>query len=239
MVALGIRHAKASESALDGGYSQTFESYERAASMSEAVVCMPPGRLMPIACDEGLLATFMLQIEGQMRIAQDNEFDSVRSSFEEAYFPGYSSEIRFGALSMDGAGHVAYGSCAVSLKNSAIESRASVFEFPLYAFSQGLNLARPIPAGHRADWGNRGRLASTKAGVVLSGASPGQYQNILLPPPTTTTSDCVEVHIYGALNVHSIKSVSFYRSVRQADIVIQDVIAEALSVKSIPVRMVE
>lgn len=237
VVALGLRYAKASERADADGYRDVFDAYETAVSLSEAVVCMPPSRLLQVVTEGALLSTFMKQIQGEMRVAQDNEFDNVRSSFEEAYFPGYSPEIRFGALSLDGSGHVAYGSCAINLKNSAIAARASVFERPLYNFSQGLNLAKPIPPGHRADWDGRAKLASTKASEALASASFSDFQGILLPPPTDTASECIEVHIYGALNIHSIKLVSFYSPKRTADQSIQQVIIDELHEQKIPVRM--
>ncbi len=236
VVALGLRHAKARESAVNGNFDSIFDAYEAAVRESQAVVCMFPSRLLQVVLEGALLSTFMKQVEGEMRVAQDNEFDAVRSSFEEAYFPGYSSSIRFGALSLDGFGHAAYGTCAVSLKDQAIESRASVFEFPLFKFSQNLNLAKPIPVGHRADWSNRAKLAAAKAIDSLAQERPPEFREILLPTPTDTTSDCIEVHIYGALNIHSIKGVSFYAATRPADSTLQQVISDSLKDQGIPMR---
>jgi hypothetical protein len=210
VVELELRFSKARLAANDGGCGQDFDQFLELAERADAVVCMPPSRLLELLNPTALYSTFGLQLEGETRVPQDNRFDSIRASVEEAFFPSYSKHIRFAALSLRDVGHESYGACSVTIKKGAIASRASVFEFPLVTFADrtGHPLGQPIPPGHRAVWDSRGKLAAAKLGMSCGGMNYGEMADLILPPPTDTLSDCIEVHIYGSFNVHSIARVA-------------------------------
>lgn len=240
IAAVELRYSEQLARARDGGYGKAFDKFEQEAAESTAVVCMPSGRLLSLATDpNSLLSTFGLQIEGQSRVPQDNRFDNIRSSVEEAYFPNYSKFIRFAALSLSSVGHAAYGSCSISLKESAIIDRASLFEYPLFEFAEkfAVGLSKPIPFGHRATWGRRGRLAAAKLGSKLAVAGASNAE-VLLPAPLDTLADCIEVHIYGPLNRYSFQKVVMLQEKRREDRAIQRAIFESLQRENVDVELV-
>lgn len=239
--ALGVRYADELRKAQDVGYEADFLRFVELLAQSKAVVCMPSSRLLTLASDPAsLLSTFGLQIEGESRVPLDNRFDNIRASVEEAFFPNYSREIRFAALSLTDSGHAAYGACSVTLKDSSISNRATVFEFPLFKFAEvkSVKLSEAIPAGHRADWLGRSKLAAVKFDRRVEGMGDDQMAEILLPTPTDTVSDCVEVHIYGSLNRYSIAGVVMTPEKRRADILIQKAVVENLTEIGVSVRYV-
>src|SRR6185312_14817511 len=107
-----------------------------------------------------------------------------------AFFPNYSKEIRFAALSLTEVGHAAYGCCSARLKTSAIKTRASLLDAPLFSFAQihNINLGMPIPEGHRAAWVRRPKLATAKFGDKLPDGNV-DFATLLLPEPTDTLAD--------------------------------------------------
>lgn len=239
IAAVDLRYSKQRAIASDDGYLQTITRFEQAVSASIAIICMKPTQLLQICSNaSSVLSTFSLQVTGQARVPQDNRYDELRASVENAYFPNYAEYIRFGALSLSDTGHVAYGSCSVSLKDSAIISRASVFELPLFKFSQQhkIVLGDKIPPGHRASWGRRARLAVAKLGTKLADDRL-DFHTLLLPDSTDTISDCIEVNIYGPLNQFSFEKVVIRSEKRREDKLIQKAVAENLARAGIEFRI--
>ena len=222
--ALNLRYKRRLHQAEKDGYEVAFAQFEQKTSSSTAVMCMPPSRLLALATSrDSILSTFTLQVQGEARVAQDNRFDKIRTSVEEAFFPNYSREIRFAALSLSAAGQIAYGSCSVTLKESAISERASVFECPLFEFTKQHNIrvGDDIPPGFRALWDERGKLAVVKVAPALADAKV-DYAEVLLPDSGSTLGDCIEVHIFGPLNTYSFERILMRPEKRREDRFIQD-----------------
>lgn len=238
VVQLELRFSKEQVGANQKGYAEEFSKLFELASEANAIICMPSTRLLDLISDSSLLSTFGLQLEGESRVAQDNRFDQIRSSVEEAYFPNFSKQIRFAALSLTDQGHSAYGQCSVSLKPSAISERASVFEMPLFEFakSQSLNVGCKVPPGHRAPWAARGKLVCAKLGSHCAGLSSKEMAALLMPEPSDTLSDCVEVHIFGSINKFSIHKVVISNSTNRADELIALAVSEKLRDHGIELR---
>lgn len=241
IAALQTRYSGQLARASAAKYEDAFRSFENEAANSAAIICMSPARLQLLCSDPtSLMSTFGLQLEGESRVAQDNRFDGIRTSVEDAYFPNYSRQIRFAALSLSGEGHAAYGSCSVRLKDSAIANRATVFELPLFVFAEEhkIGLGKPIPPGFRATWGTRGKLAASKLGCAMI-ASEIDRAELLLPKPIDTLGDCIEVHIYGPLNRYSFECVVMHEERKREDRLLQRVILSSLKSVGVEVRIVK
>lgn len=237
VVELELRLAKTKANAEAGGYSMDLDRLANLAERSEAVICMPSVRLQQLLSDDSLLSTFGLQVDAQSRVPLDNRYDRLRSSVEGAVFPNFDKQIRFAALTISDVGQAAYGACSVVLKESAIASRSSVFEFPLFDFAKrGQLLGQDIPVGHRATWENRGKLVCAKLGDHCQNLTDEQMADLILPTPTDTQSDCVEVHIFESINLHSISHVTITQPTQRADEVLQEFLLEQLIEKKIPAR---
>lgn len=240
VVELELRYSRAGIAANDEGYKPDFETLTEVALKADAVVSMPIPRLMDLLDERSLYSTFGLQLEGGARVPQDNRFDQIRASVEEAFFPNFSRQIRFGSLSARDIGHASYGPCSVILKKSSIENRASLFEFPLVSFadSTGQKLGGSIPVGHRAAWASREKLAATKLGKSCRGLSEGGMADILLPIPVDTLSDCIEVHIFGGFSAHSIARVAIFDQTDPVEKALQFALEKKLEQLNISTRVV-
>ncbi len=151
------------------------------------------------------------QLASGARIAADNEWDRTRTQVEAALFPNFHQEIAFASLSLDCRGMSGYGPYTMVLKEPLIARRASVFEANPYDLSEKLGwlLSKPIPAGHRASWNERGLLAKAKLHAELSAdTKDADFPSILAADRGGTgNSDFIEVHIYGPLNIYSVEKV--------------------------------
>jgi hypothetical protein len=159
----------------------------------------------------------------------------IRTSVEEMFFPNYSQEIRFGALSLSGQGQAAYGGCSVEFKNSAVAARATAFDSPLFTFvkNHGIGLTKAVPPGYRATWEDRSKLAAAKLGLKAAGVPHSEYADLLLPPSTGLESDCMEVHIHGPLSRNSISMVHMIAAKRREDRALQKVAMNSLKAAAI------
>jgi hypothetical protein len=239
IAALETRCAQARTTADTRGHIEILAQLEEELGHSVAIISMPASRLQSLVADpESLLSTFSLQVEGQSRVPRDNRFDAIRASVEEAFFPNYSKEIRFAALSLTEVGHAAYGCCSARLKASAIQTRASLLDAPLFAFAQihNIQLGTSIPEGHRAAWARKSKLATAKFGDKLPDGNI-DFATLLLPKPTDTLTDCIEVHIFGPLHQLSFDHIHMTKATRKADRLIQRAILAALSDSDIQVEI--
>lgn len=225
VTALQLRYQKELSTAEQEGYVEEHALFMSALEQSRAVIGMPISRLQPLVADpHALLSTYALQLEGQSRIPVDNRFDRQRSSVEGAFFPDYYKQIRFAALSLEDVGHVAYGKCSVALKDVSIHSRASVFESPLFAFAEShkIVLGADVPVGYRASWPQRSRLAAIKFSRRIARVrTVEEMQRLLLPTSDDTLSDCIEVHVFGSISLHSIEKITFFPESDEEDRLMQ------------------
>lgn len=243
VTALQLRYQNERSLAEKEDYLNQHEQFVLALGHSRAVIGMPISRLQPLIADpHALLSTYALQLEGQSRVPVDNRFDRQRSSVEGAFFPDYYKQIRFAALSLKDVGHVAYGRCSVAIKDSSIQARASVFESPLFAFAEKhkVTLGGDIPAGHRASWSQRARLAAIKfSRRISSAATIDEMQSLLLPQSDDTLSDCVEVHVFGSISLHSIEKITFFPETDEEDRLMQQSVILRAKRQGINVDVVE
>ena len=215
------RYEAAREASADGGYEDVFRQFELACSSAYAVICMGLSTVLYIVSSDNVLyATYYRQVDAAARIPEENSWDRARESVDSMMFPHYHREISFGALSLTGIGHTAYGPYSIVLKEVAIRDRTSVFHEPLFPFfrSRGIVVGDAVPPGFRATWSDRGRLAAAKHGSQLTAhTDPDDFQDLLLSPGGDTEGDCIEAHVYGPIHRRAIWRVMGTAPRRRAD----------------------
>jgi hypothetical protein len=212
LAALQKRYDVAEESSKARSYQPVLNDFGLAVLNSKTVIARSYGFLDDVLEDGNRTWTsWARQLAGGQRVAEANEWDKARASFEPALFPNFHSDILFGCLSLNGTGLFAFGQCAVILKTDLIAVRTTVFEENPAIFCKRLRLVTgdPVPPGYRATWENRHHLAIAKLYPELTSTTkPSDYPAILLQNGRTTgDADYVEAHIFGPINRYTIESV--------------------------------
>lgn len=165
-----------------------------------------------ITNEKALYTSYRLGTKGQLRKPAESENDRRRLTVEGMLFGSYGEDIRYAALSLDGAGPKSYGSYSVRLRDVSIDKRATLLEDNSYVFAEKHQMAAgtQIPAGYRSTWKERDKLALAKlAQRVVSAGSEREYPAILLfTEGDYKTDDFIEVHIYGPFDARAIESVT-------------------------------
>jgi hypothetical protein len=162
-----------------------------------------------------LFSPFYGQVSGGSRLPENNRFDPARPGVDGTLFPYYAERISFGALSLDGVGVGGnYGGCHLTLRDSSISHRATVFEENAYVFcvvKRRTGVGGPIPAGYRASWEDRAKLAQAKHYAELKASMPDdEFPRVLLRRAQSPEAETfVEVHIYGGLHRSCLQEVAF------------------------------
>jgi hypothetical protein len=207
--ALERRYQAALRDAKGRGAEADVARFEAAVAGSKAVIARPMRELDRLATsDKELFSTYYKLLGGEVRLPHGNQWDRLRGLADEALFPGYREEIRFAALTLDGAGPSGYGECSFVLREDMIAHRASVFETNSAIFMK--RRAYEPPAGHRAIWDERAKLCVAKiADSIRSGTPEDQFQGMLLRPGATSEEDdFVEVHIWGPMSLRTVEQVT-------------------------------
>lgn len=205
------------------GCLKIVERFRAAVDHSRAVLCRSLGQVLSlVSSDNELYATFYGLVRAEARLPEDTLIERERLLADDLLFPHYKDAIRFAALSLDGKGVTQYGRCSVVLADASIRRRATVFEKNSVDFcrEQALGFSSPaksvrIPAGHRAIWEERGKLAAAKLESAITPATPEQgFPEILL---NNDLRDFVEVHIYGPVHRRAIAAINITGGVHPSD----------------------
>lgn len=144
-------------------------------------------------------------VKGQLRKPAEFESDRHRLTVEGVMFGSYGENIRYAALSLDGAGLRSYGSYSLRFREVAINRRATLLEENSYVFVEkhGMTAGKEIPSGYRSTWEEREKLALAKlAQRITPASSEGDFPGILLfSEGDYKTDDFIEIHIYGLLTL--------------------------------------
>ena len=215
--AIERRYRAALRDASRRGAEAEIGRFEKAAAASKAVIARPLRELDRLAAsDKELFPTFYKLLGAEVRLPHGNQWDLLRRIADEALFPGYKEEIRFAALSLDGAGLSSYGDCSFVLRDDMIAHRASIFEENSTVFMK--RHAYEPPAGHRIGWGDRGKLCVAKLAARIGPGTPEtQFPGILLRTGATSgDDDFVEVHIWGPMSLRTAERILVATSLKKA-----------------------
>ncbi len=214
--ALAERYEHALGEAEGRGQRDAVAAFEEAARSSRAVMTRPVGELLRLATgDNELYATFYKTL-GVTRLPTGGSWDLLRAPVDEALFPTFKEEIRFAALSLDGKGLPHYGDCFITLRESMIAHRASVFEENTVVFMvrRGVPFADAdkLKPGFRATWEERAKLCVAKLAARVAGPLDDEARAALLlaPAPEPDDDDFVEVHVYGPMTARTFERVVFH-----------------------------
>jgi len=218
--ALDARVLAAENNAELVGATDVLTNFRLALEESAAVVCRSISRVNElVSSDNHLFASFYKNVRSDITLPEDNEWDRIRQSADSLLFPHYFEDLMFAALTLDGSGVNGYGGICVTLKDSAIRERSSVFEENAILFIKRHRIVAgdALPLGYKATWTNRVALCVAKLTYKLTPATTSsKYQSILMGS-TARDGDFIEVHIYGPLHRRAIKHVSATEPKRAAD----------------------
>jgi hypothetical protein len=208
------------------GCKSVLEAFGMSVLSSAVVVSRPLGVVKNLIESENqLITSFYRQVDGGSRLPEDNRFDRARPSVDGILFPYYQDQINFGVLSLNGIGIGGnYGSCHLTLRESAVANRSSLFEENSLLFCTSKHriiLGGRIPPGYRATWDRRDRLAMAKHQPDLDASvTPDKFPGILVRQGAKPEDEIfIEVHIYGRIHRDAIESVVFKKPAKGPDLV--------------------
>jgi hypothetical protein len=218
VAALDGRYNSAITLAIANGTAAIAEVLEReATARSRAVISRDSSEVYRLACgDDQLYTTYHKQKDAGSRVPTGSEWDEIRPSVDARVFPDYDEEVRFGALMLDETGLVHYGDCHLILKTNMVDFRTTAFTENTAAFVQKNKFM--IPAGHRATWPQRGRLAVAKLvpGLTQSSTAADLPTMLKSDGPTSDDDSFLETHVYGSMSIRTVEQVTISRGAKHA-----------------------
>lgn len=158
---------------------------------------------------------FFPSFHSQLRdgmISTQNEYDEQRTSPENTVNPTYYKQLEFAALSLDDRGMSYYGPYCVTLHESFIAKRATVFEENPFVFCKKHSVVSgsPAPLGYRATYANRATLARAKlAYKITASTTDSDFPEILMGINRNDEKcDFIEVQIFEKIDRAVIATVS-------------------------------
>lgn len=184
------------------GCESQLHDFQNAMKESFVVINMKEKELLSFLTDDTRkYENYFLLVEAGIRPPYSPVDDEQRRTAEVKLFGRYASEIRYGALTLDGLGLHAYGCVAVKLKSNLIESCTSFFVDNSLAFMKKyqIEVMKPFPKGFIANWGSRAKLAVAKAfHPQKSSPETEPFAKLALNSTGDKYADSfIEAHIYG------------------------------------------
>lgn len=213
VAALNRRLAEAIVSCKARGCQSVLNAFGSAALSSQIIMSRSLTDLQSwIAADNRMLVTYHSQVRSGARVPEDNAWDRGRVAAESTIHPIYFENIQYACISLDGRGVEAWGAYYVTFKEPLVAHRTTVFEENPFNFAERHKIAagRPPPAGYRANWGDRNKLAQAKLHIELQPSTNAtDFPQILVKQGKDTgDADFIEAHIYGPLHRNTIEAVS-------------------------------
>jgi hypothetical protein len=220
--ALESRYKDAVGAAAARGAEQALSDFEQSMRGTAAVICKSSSDVLEMARSDSQVYATYYELMGATKLPDQQKWTVLRPVVDSALFPGYDQDkasykekIRFAALSRDGAGLSNYGECSITLRESMIGHRASVFEdnSVLFMGKHGVAMidAHNLPKGFRAIWQDRDRLCVAKLhSKIAPDTTADKYQSILLrqgKKGNKEGDEFVEVHIWGPMTRRTFEQV--------------------------------
>jgi hypothetical protein len=129
-----------------------------------------------ITNDDAGYSSYEKSVGGETRKPALSRNDRDRRTIGAMLFGGNAEDIRYAALSLDGAGLKSFGPYAIKLREVAISDRATLLEDNSYHFILKRNIKprQDIPSGHIATWRERHKLAVAKLAGQISSSTADQ-----------------------------------------------------------------
>jgi hypothetical protein len=208
--ALQRRYDSAIAESASRGVSDVLLELKDAIARSLAVISRPLGEVQRLATsDKQLYATFYQLLRAGVRLPGGAKWDILRAVADEALFPGYKEEIRFGALTLDSRGVSSYGGCHLILRTDMVQHRATAFEenSTMWMKHHDIKMAEAdnLPRGYRSTWDDRDKLGVAKLAINLAPTTRSEeFSSILMKQAASSDADeFIEVHICGPLTIRS------------------------------------
>lgn len=190
------------------GLTQELNYIEQHLKKSDACKAMPRWEIERLANSEtSAIGTYYQQIEGQVRLPDDNRWDRLRRIADASFFECYGTDINFAALSTNWKWLSNYGDGAVFFKDEMISHRSTVFETNTALWVEENNCTMSIPSGSLATWDNRVKLGVAKLGGKLR-IGDHHFDDLILLNGADSAGDAfMEVHICGGFTIRSTKAI--------------------------------
>jgi hypothetical protein len=207
------RYFEAIARARGRGCETAAKEFEATVATSQAVISRSIEESLRLAkADSEAYATFYELLHAGVRLPDGDHWTRLRGLADWELFGPAQNHIRFAALSADGECLPGYGDVSLQLAESMIAHRATVFEENSAVFFERQRREGhepPMIAGHRATWGNRGKLGVAKHEAELAPSSmKDQFCRILARAEASGADDVfIEVHVYGNLTRRTLARV--------------------------------
>ncbi|MEO6012187.1 MAG: hypothetical protein ABIQ30_01195 [Devosia sp.] len=127
--ALDARYSAALVSTAARGVADVAAAFEAAVARSSIAISRRLATLANLVSDSrASYVSFQREVAAGIRDPLENKFDKVRTQYEEALYPHFSSEIIFGSLTTNDRGIASYGGYTMILKADLVSRRTSIFE---------------------------------------------------------------------------------------------------------------
>jgi len=215
--ALNERYLSAIDDARSRGCEKVVHLFELAVAQSKVVISLDVLSFFIFLLDKSFdfRSRFVGDIQTGRADARGKSGKLPNSVDFKILFPGYSGNLRFGILSLNGAGLSTLGKVSLVLREDLIAYRASVFEDNslLFVEQRKLKIGDKVPPGFRATWNERAKLCVSKlAHELTSETQPSEFPNILLRQgKAVKNASFIEVHIWGAISHGTIERVTMPR----------------------------
>ena len=180
---------------------------------SGVVISMPAGVALKLVEDPNMIYQNYERLVGiGARKPAELDRDRQRSAVGGLLFGSYANMIRYGLLSLTGAGLSTYGEVHCRLRSVAIDERTTFLETNSFRFIDDHKITPDgqIPGGYQSSWHDRHLLVMAKiADQVETGQTPVDWQNLLVftDGQDRGKDDCIEAHIFDGFDVKAIESM--------------------------------
>lgn len=232
---LESRYQQALARAESRGTKAIVDDFELKTANTKAVLARSIPEVHRLATSENeIYATFYQLTEAGVKMPTGGKWDILRSVADQAVFPGYSKDLRFGALSLNELGLRSYGECSLVLSDNMIGHRATVFEKNSTRFFETnpmkMSEAHKMPEGYRALWAERGKLCVAKlADQMFTSTTISDFPKVLLKEgKKPDDNEFIEVNIWGPITSRAFEQVIVRRPKKRGDQLILHSLIEKL-----------
>ena len=209
---LDERYQAALENARSRGCLAVAERLFESADRSSAVINVDARFLYHFAASKNTLyANYEHLVAGNVRKPGAFENHAARRSVVTTLIWAYAGDKLYAALSLTGLGLDSYGPYAMTLRDLAINQRATVLENNSFDFVKKHQLlgGNQRPAGCFATWRDRNKLAVAKLEASLTPqTTDDDFQRLLLASNgNRATDEFIEVQIYGPFDLGAVECV--------------------------------